>query len=924
MYKKKKVLISIFLFILALLSSIDAATYLIESSQWQQNLTAIQFSSIATGDIDNDGNLDLVLSGCTYYGQFGCTSYVSKIYLNNGTSLEESEQWGSNLTNINYGSLAFGDVDNDGDLDLAMSGCNSGGGTSQSCNDGGYQTFVYINNGTSLEESEQWGSNLTKSWKGSLAFGDINNDGKLDLALNGQSSNEKISKVYINNGTSLVESEQWEENLIPVYESSLTFGDIDNDGDLDLALCGDAGLSDEISKIYINNGTSLVENLVWQENLLNVDWCSLAFGDYDNDNNLDLSLIGHTTQDNHRIYKNNYSNFIEIQNEVDDLLGIFEGGLAFGDYDNNGYLDLAATGNEGYTTLYLYNPSSMNFIIYSQDPESQLLDLEKGSNIEFSDIDNDGDLDLILVGYLEPIDSQAKVYISNASLTKNNTEPASPTSDFSSSYVNNVLTLSWGNGSDDETNTSGLYYNLMVGNETDNNTIVSGVYGGSSNPTAGYFGNMMQRKNITLNVQLETNITYNWYVQTIDTSLAKSNWSEIQNFTTSLDVTKPELTIEEPSPNASLHTTEPYFIFNATIADENLTNVTLYADWDGSMQANETNSSGLNETYVFGINLTGYNDSQYSWYIEACDGDSNCQTSSLRSFYLDRVVPIVNLISPSEGSSWTSSSTVTFSYNVTDTDIANCSLIIDGSIDQTNTTITEDISQDFTKSLSNGNYSWQINCTDYVNFENSSVSRSLTVSYTPPSGGTTGGGGGAPTSFWTQTYEINDESFKQGYTKELAVKNRLKFSVNNEEHYVGILELNETIATIEVSSKTRQANLSIGQEEKFELTNDNFYELLVKLNSIENNKANLTIKSIYEEIPKESEKKEEKAEEAEEEKEKEKTKEKPNLIGLAEKIKRIWLVVIIIILLVIILINKFLKKIAKHREWKKYTLIGRR
>jgi PGF-pre-PGF domain-containing protein len=540
---KKKLILDIFLFLFTstvLLNSVNATqTYLNESQQWQENFTGVEFSSTAFGDIDNDGDLDLASIGCTWYGAGGCTSYVSKIYINNGTTLRENSTWQQNLTAINYGSVAFGDIDNDGDLDLIMTGCSNGGGTSQICNDGGYQIFIYINNGITLIENLQWQNNLTKSWKGSIALGDIDNDGKLDIALNGQSNGGKFSKIYINNGSSFVENSSWSGNLTAVYESSLAFGDVNNDGNLDIALCGDAGLSDETTKIYINNGITLNENSTWQTNLLGVDWCSLAFGNYDNDEDLDLTLIGHTTQDNHRIYRNNNSTFMELQKELQDLIGIFEGSLTFGDYDNDGDLDLIATGNEGYTTFFIYNDT--NFTTSSQDPESHILNLEKGSSLAFGDIDNDGDLDLVLFGFLEPTGLQAKIYTSNCSLTKNNTQPNSPISEFNTTFnfSTGKLTLSWSNGSDTETPTLGLYYNLRVGTCSGCHDVVSGIYGGSSNPTAGYFGNMMQRKSITLNRPDLENKTIYWAVQTIDTGLAKSAWSTEQVYNITQNASQP-------------------------------------------------------------------------------------------------------------------------------------------------------------------------------------------------------------------------------------------------------------------------------------------------------------------------------------------------------------------------------------------------
>ena len=175
------------------------------------------------------------------------------------------------------------------------------------------------------------------------------------------------------------------------------------------------------------------------------------------------------------------------------------------------------------------------------------------------DLDNDTDLDLIAIGTKTVVGILARVYINNNTIL--NTQPTFPTSNFSANYssTNAILNLSWGNGSDSETNTSGLYYNLMIGNETANHTVISGVYGGSSGggdgggPSTGYFGNMMQRKSISLNINLSDD-TYYWYVQTIDTGLAKSDWSSVQNFTVGTDATAPVITSVSSSVTSSTAT----------------------------------------------------------------------------------------------------------------------------------------------------------------------------------------------------------------------------------------------------------------------------------------------------------------------------------------------------------------------------------
>ncbi len=107
------------------------------------------------------------------------------------------------------------------------------------------------------------------------------------------------------------------------------------------------------------------------------------------------------------------------------------------------------------------------------------------------------------------------------------------------------------------------------------------------------------------------------------------------------------------------------------------------------------------------------------------------------------VAELISLISPADGASWTSSNSVTFSYNTTMSP-ANCSLVIDNTIRQTDNSITPNTTESFIETVSNGAYSWKINCTSSDGTVNSSELRSLTVSYTAPSNG--GGGGGSHTT----------------------------------------------------------------------------------------------------------------------------------------------------------------------------------
>lgn len=105
------------------------------------------------------------------------------------------------------------------------------------------------------------------------------------------------------------------------------------------------------------------------------------------------------------------------------------------------------------------------------------------------------------------------------------------------------------------------------------------------------------------------------------------------------------------------------------------------------------------------------------------------------------------------------------------------------------------------------------------------------------------------TSYWTWTREISDTLFAEGFNEQLFLKNRVLVKVNNETHSVGVVAINSESATINISSTPQQAIFYPGDEKKFDVTNDNYYDLLIKLNNIVSNGANLTIKKIYEKIP---------------------------------------------------------------------------
>lgn len=145
---------------------------------------------------------------------------------------------------------------------------------------------------------------------------------------------------------------------------------------------------------------------------------------------------------------------------------------------------------------------------------------------------------------------------------------------------------------------------------------------------------------------------------------------------------------------------------------------------------------------------------------------------------------------------------------------------------------------------------------------------------------TTDDSGGGPSGVVGMTYTIDENQFNQGYTKDLNVNDKIKFSVGGEYHYVKIVEVTANTIKINVlSDEAQEANLLIGDVRRFEINGDSNYDLTVTLNSINDeedsaeivvkvNNEGVTEETISEELAKEenalgviSEEKEEKSDE---------------------------------------------------------------
>ena len=147
-------------------------------------------------------------------------------------------------------------------------------------------------------------------------------------------------------------------------------GDYDNDGDLDLIVTGyDAGNS-PLTRVYRNDGGTLVNTAI--SNIVSVGEGSVAWGDYDNDGYLDLAVTGLNNGSRHfRIYHNN-QNGTFTQAFADK--GFSNGSVAWGDGNNDGNLDILVSGIQA---IGAGTPTTEVYTGNEWSPEQVLADLKK-------------------------------------------------------------------------------------------------------------------------------------------------------------------------------------------------------------------------------------------------------------------------------------------------------------------------------------------------------------------------------------------------------------------------------------------------------------------------------------------------------------------------------------------------------------------
>ncbi len=519
----------------------------------QTLIDAASFGDVTWVDLDGDGDQDLVLVSSTGPGSRTPTSTVFEQV---GTVVTTTEE-GSARPVADYRRLSsldtapdlwladldWADYDRDGDLDAIVSGTGETGGA--------FTPAVHL-----LENDGSGGFSARSvatiaPVMGVARWGDYDNDGDSDLFVMGRNvAGEPSTMLYRNDDGAF---SPVESDLPNLAFGDAAWADVDRDGDLDIALCGATKDGSFSTRVFLNDEPGMFRELTFGG--AGLVFCSLDWGDYDEDGFPDLLASGGAAshlilEGTTHVYRNAAGTGLE--EAPFDVEGIVGGSALWMDVDNDGALDILANGGSdlvfGRAAARIYRNEGSGFRHVSNISGTFPGRLDAG------DFDGDGDLDLVMIGPDRDGVAITNVFM-NGELVVN--ASPDPPSGLSSNVSGGRVALRWSAALDDRTTSDALTYNVRAGTAPGLGDVISVPLGSTGRPTRASRGNA--GSSAAWSIRDLPNGTYFWSVQAVDNSYNTSTFAQEESFViTASSGTKP--VSDEPLPGTpdALRLSDPY------------------------------------------------------------------------------------------------------------------------------------------------------------------------------------------------------------------------------------------------------------------------------------------------------------------------------------------------------------------------------
>ncbi|UCE73576.1 MAG: VCBS repeat-containing protein [Methanomassiliicoccales archaeon] len=330
-------------------------------------------------DINNDGHLDVIAAS---------DGNGLRVFLGDGAG-----NWAPvashPATSGGFGGVACGDYDADGNLDIFAGSPGNSASTPTGLHvfkGDGSGGFTEVTSSTSLPTSDYWRG---------VAVGDVNNDGNLDLAAtSGYQSTEGIN-VFTGDGTGVFTDNSAGIPHDQDRDSGVVLVDFDGDGDLDLAAGGSAGVSVFLGNVGTGGTMSWIES---STGLPSQRFTGINATDIDNDGQMDLviSSYGAGSGKGIRAFRNvnHATSWTSVSGNLPTSGDYLD--ISADDFDGDGNTDIATGGGYGTTGIHVYHGDGAGS--WTENSGDFPADNEYVGN-HVGDMNGDGKLDLLFGRY---------------------------------------------------------------------------------------------------------------------------------------------------------------------------------------------------------------------------------------------------------------------------------------------------------------------------------------------------------------------------------------------------------------------------------------------------------------------------------------------------------------------------------------------